>query len=67
MNEIILLGENKNEFIIRPEALKSIAEVESKIKELKKAQEDYKKQLLNFVKEDHIVLIIILIIYLLLN
>ena len=51
MNEIILLGENKNEFIIRPEALKSIAEVESKIKELKKAQEDYKKQLLQEMED----------------
>ena len=51
MNEIILLGENKNEFIIQPEAMRSIAEIENKIKELKKTQDDYKKQLLNEMEE----------------
>ena len=51
MNEIIILGDNKNEFIIQPEAMRSIAEIENKMKELKKAQDDYKKQLLNEMEE----------------
>ena len=51
MEEIILIGDKKNEFEIRPEALNSIINVEKQIKELKKVQNDYKKQLLDEMEE----------------
>ena len=50
-NEIITLGENKNEFIINQEFLNAVIEIEKKAKELKKAQEEYKSRLLNEMEE----------------
>ena len=44
-NEIITLGENKNEFIINQEFLNAVIEIE------KKAQEEYKSRLLNEMEE----------------
>ena len=50
-NEIITLGENKNEFIINQEFLNAVIEIEKKTKELKKAQEEYKSRLLKEMEE----------------
>lgn len=55
MNEIIIVGDENNKFTIRPDAISSIIEIETKIKELKKEQEDYKKKLLNEMEEKGIV------------
>mgnify|MGYP000950511084 CR=1 FL=1 len=51
MNKIITLGTEKNEFIVKPEAMDMIVDIEKKIKELKNKQDDYKKILLNEMEE----------------
>lgn len=51
MNEIISLGDKKDEFVVKPEAIDTIIEIESRIKELKNQQDNYKKVLLNEMEE----------------
>ena len=50
-DEYIMLGERKNEFIIRPGAMDDIKKLELEIKKLKKLQDGYKTKLLNEMEE----------------
>ena len=50
-NEFILVGDNKNEFIVKPDVMNKIMDIEIKMKDLKKLQEDYKSKLLNEMEE----------------